>query len=483
MTATSPNLAMAQAEFEQIQERLAAITSQPLQPIPQERLQTIIADYERRAPRSKKLFEEAKGLIPGGVEHNLSSSFPFPLTMDRAQGCKIWDVDGNVYTDYLMCGAPIILGHNYPPLREAVIEVIREKGPSTGVSSEYEYLAAKAIIERMPSVELVRFLQSGTEAAMAAIRVARTYTHKTKIIKIGGSYHGWSGQVLYDLHIPGSGSFEAHGIPREVRAHTLSVMPNDTAAIESIFEDHHENEGVAAVIIEPTGGEAGTHPVAPGFHAFLREICDRYGTLLIFDEVITAFRLARGGAQEYYGVNADLTMMGKIVGHGYPSAGALGGRREVMEVCSAGVQPGMERAYVGGTLAANALTCAAAYHALELIDQTNAIDKAGQMARLLVQRLNERFAAYGLPFFAYNYQSIMHIATTAPLSVRLADASALVEIMQRYKVMQEYAAALTVFGLHLLAGSRAYASLAHDEQAIQETLGVYERLLDLITKE
>ena len=152
-------------------------------------------------------------MIPGGVEHNLSQNKPFPLAMDRAKGYRVWDVDGNEYIDYLMCGAPIILGHGFEPLDEKIIEIIREKGPATGLTSEYELLAAEEIIKHMPGVEMVRFLQSGTEADMAVIRIARAFTGKLKIIKIGGSYHGWSDQMVYSVHIPRTGSLESKGIP------------------------------------------------------------------------------------------------------------------------------------------------------------------------------------------------------------------------------------------------------------------------------
>jgi glutamate-1-semialdehyde 2,1-aminomutase len=469
------------ATYEEISQRLKAIVSQPPRLIPRPALEGILDEYEKRNPRSKALYAEAKQLIPGGVEHNLAFNFPFPLTMDRSAGCHLWDADGNRYIDFLLCGAPILLGHNYPALRDAIIEVIREKGPSTGLSSEYEILAAREIIERMPAAEMVRFLQSGTEAVMAAIRVARVATHKAKLIKVGGSYHGWSDQVVYDLHIPGTGSFEAHGIPREARAHTLAVRPNDTTAVEELFEKSKNQGGIAAVLVEPIGGESGTHPVAAGFNAFLRQICDAYGALLIFDEVVTGFRVARGGAQELFGVSPDLTILGKIVGHGYPSAGALAGRRQFMELCSSGIQPGMERAYVGGTLAANPITCAATYHALRLSDETDAVQKAAQAATRLTAGLNGLFSDASLPFYAYHCQSITHIATSAPMAVELTDASVLPEIMQRNTAMQEYGAAMSVFGVNLLAGSRAYTCLAHDKEAIDAALQGFQRLVELVT--
>ena len=195
--------------------------------------------------RSLEIFEKAKGIIPGGVEHNLSQNKPFPLAMDRAKGYKVWDVDGNEYIDYLMCGAPIILGHSFEPLDEKIIEIIREKGPATGLTSEYELLAAQEIIKHMPGVEMVRFLQSGTEADMAALRIARAFTGKQKIIKIGGSYHGWSDQMVYSLHIPGTGSLNSKGIPNEIYAHLVDVPPNDFDALEKAFKDNKDKGGVA----------------------------------------------------------------------------------------------------------------------------------------------------------------------------------------------------------------------------------------------
>ncbi len=173
-------------EFAEIMKRKNEILSRPVKPIPQDKLEKEQRLYAERCKKSIEIFEKAKEFIPGGVEHNLSQNKPFPLAMDRAKGYKIWDVDGNEYIDYLMCGAPIMLGHGFEELDEKIIEIIREKGPATGLTSEYELLAAEQIIKHMPGVEVVRFLQSGTEADMAAIRIARAYTGKHKIIKIGG---------------------------------------------------------------------------------------------------------------------------------------------------------------------------------------------------------------------------------------------------------------------------------------------------------
>lgn len=321
-------------DYAEIMKRKDEILSRPVKPIPKDKLDMEHKLYAERCKKSIEIFEKAKAMIPGGVQHNLSQNKPFPLAMDHAKGYKMWDVDGNEYIDYLMCGAPIMLGHRYEPLDEIIIEIIREKGPATGLTSEYELLAAEQIIKHMPAVEMVRFLQSGTEADMAAIRIARAYTGKSKIIKIGGSYHGWSDQVIYSVHIPKTGSFESKGIPPECYANTVDVPPNDFEALEKAFKDHQDKGGIAGVLVEPVGGESGAHPVHPDWNKTIRNLCDRYESLLIFDEVVTGFRLDMGGAQKYFNIMPDITVLGKIITHGYPSSGAVAGRKDVMKVCA-----------------------------------------------------------------------------------------------------------------------------------------------------
>ena len=376
-------------DYHEILERREAILARPAKPIPEEVLAKERDRFIRRNRRSIEIYEKAKGLIPGGVEHNLSQNKPFPLAMDRAKGCRIWDVDGNEYVDYLMCGAPIILGHGFEPLDEKIIEIIREKGPATGLTSEYELLAAQEIIRHMPGVEMVRFLQSGTEADMAAMRIARAYTGKLKVIKISGSYHGWSDQVVYSLHIPGTGPLNSKGIPNEIYAHLVDVPPNDFDALEKAFEDQKDKGGVAAALVEPVGGESGAHPVHPDWNRRIRELCDQYGSLLIFDEVVTGFRLDMGGAQKRFGITPDLTVLGKIIAHGYPSAGAVAGRKDVMAVCAGGMG---EKIYIGGTLAANPISTAACYHALKLMEEHDAVQRATDYADRLTETLNGLFA-------------------------------------------------------------------------------------------
>lgn len=465
-------------EYEEIVRRLRNLVQTPVRRISPENMENILKQFEDFNPRSKALFEKAKTLIPGGLEHNLGMKYPFPLVLDKAEGANVWDVDGNQYIDFLSCGAPIILGHNYPPIRDKIIELIQENRSEHGVTSEWEILAAEQIKKYVPSAELVRFFASGTEADMAAIRVAKVFTEKDKVIKVGGSYHGWSDQLTYDLHIPGTKALESHGIPKSVLQQTESVPPNDLKKVERIFTKNENN--VAAVIVEPLGGESGTQPVAPGFNEALREICDKYGALLIFDEVVSGFRMAMGGAQEYFNIKPDLTVFGKIIAHGFPMAGAVGGREDVMSHFSAGIEGLKKVAYVGGTLSANPLSCAACYYTLKAVEETNAIEKAASAGDRLTNGLNELFDKYGLPYVAFNYKSILHVETGGPLALKLTDPDIFEQIKIRKFVMDEFQAALAVHGVFTLAGSRGYTTLAHTDEIIDQAISAYDEVLKLV---
>ncbi|HOD29139.1 MAG TPA: aminotransferase class III-fold pyridoxal phosphate-dependent enzyme [Syntrophales bacterium] len=467
-------------EYSEIMKRKDAILERPVRPIPPDKLADEHRRYAERCKRSIEIFEKAKGLIPGGVEHNLSQNKPFPLAMDRARGCRAWDVDGNEYIDYLMCGAPIMLGHGYEPLDEKIIGIIREKGPATGLTSEYELLAAEQIIRHMPGVEMVRFLQSGTEADMAAVRIARAFTGKLKIIKIGGSYHGWSDQVVYSVHIPRTGNFESKGIPPECYAHTVDVPPNDFEALEAAFRDNQDKGGVAGVMVEPIGGESGAHPVHPDWNRTIRALCDRYEALMIFDEVVTGFRLDMGGAQKLFGILPDLTVLGKIITHGYPSSGAVAGRRDVMKVCAGSMG---EKIFVGGTLAANPISMAACYYALKYMEENDAVARATAYADRLARALNDLYATRpDLGFFVYNFGAILHYVTTAFFSVDLGAPDALTQIFSRKQVADDYQVITMAHGLCTLAGTRMYTCMQHDDEALKKTLEVWEYLLSLIPR-
>ena len=404
---TSPNL-LDVREYERLAERLRHIATSPVHPIPEETLARMKDDYLAKHRKSYDFWERAKGSIPGGVEHNLSLEKPFPLTMDRAKGYKMWDIDGNEYVDYLMCGAPIILGHHYDPLDDLIIDLIREKGPCTGCTSEYEVLAAEEIRKLMPAVEMVRFLQSGTEACMAALRVARVFTRKAKVIKIGGSYHGWSDQLVYSLHIPGTGPLEAAGIPLECFANTIDVPPNDFDAARKAFEGAKDQGGVAAVIVEPVGGESGTHPVHPEWNRHLRQLCDEFGSLLIFDEVVTGFRIAWGGAQERYGVLPDLATYGKAMAGGFPMA-AFVGRADVMRFLdSRRTEPG-KKVWAGGTLNGNPIGAAAGIASLNVLSRPGTYEHVHELGGRLRQGITEIGARHGFTVQALGEDAVFGV--------------------------------------------------------------------------
>ena len=467
-------------EYAEIMKKKDDILARSPRPIPKDKLEAEHKLYAERCRKSIAIFEKAKALIPGGVQHNLSQNKPFPLAMDRARGYKIWDVDGNEYIDYLLCGAPIMLGHGYELLDEKIIELIREKGPATGLTSEYELLAAEEIIKNMPGVEMVRFLQSGTEADMAALRIARAYTGKLKIIKIGGSYHGWSDQMIYSVHVPQTYNLESKGIPAECFAHIVDVSPNDFEGLEKAFKDHQDKGGVAGVMVEPIGGESGAHPVHPDWNGTIRKLCNQYGSLMIFDEVVTGFRLDMGGAQKLYNIIPDLTVLGKIITHGYPSSGAVAGKKDIMKACAGSIG---EKVFIGGTLAANPISMAACYYALKYMAENNAVAKATAHAEKLTRALNDLFATRpDLGFFVYNFGAIMHYMTTAFFSVDLKAPDALIQIFSRKEVADNYQIVTMAHGLCTLAGTRMYTCMQHDDDAMKKTLAIWDYVLSLIPK-
>ncbi|GIU83710.1 MAG: hypothetical protein KatS3mg008_0485 [Acidimicrobiales bacterium] len=433
--------------------------------------------FEERCSGSRRDAEEASDYIPGGVQHNLALNKPFPLHVVKAEGAYLWDVDGNRYVDFLQAGGPTVLGSNDPVVREKVIATLRDTGPSTGLLHRSEIELAKLVSDFVPSVRSFRMLGSGTEAVMAAIRAARAFTGKRHVVKIGGAYHGWSDQMLVGLRIPGTGTLEATGVPPGCLETTREVFPNDVDALAEVLDRNESDGGTAAVLLEPVGPESGTWPAAEKFAADVRELCDRHDTLLVFDEVVTGFRLGMGGAQALLGVTPDLTVFGKCIAGGYPGAGAVGGRADVMACFAGGISAAGRRALIGGTLAATPLSCVAGYHALVEMAERDAPAAAARAGLRLRRGLERIIEKWDLPFVTYSFGSIVHLHTTGLLHLDLGRADVLEQVALRKDLLEEYSAAFAAHGIVTLAGSRLYTSMADTDEVIDAALAAFERVL------
>lgn len=243
-----------------IYRKIGMLMSVPPLRIRKDAMDAYLRFFNEDCPGSKTMTEEARSFIPGGVQHNLAFNYPFPLVIDRAEGPYLYDIDGHRYIDFLQAGGPTILGSNDPAVREQVIDVLSRVGPSTGLFHEFELKLAREINRHIPSVEMFRMLGSGTEAVMAAIRVARLATRRKNVVKIGGAYHGWSDQLVYSLKIPHTRRFEAHGIPRAATRHTREAAPNDLGSLERVLRANKLAGGTACVLVEPVGPEAEPDP-------------------------------------------------------------------------------------------------------------------------------------------------------------------------------------------------------------------------------
>lgn len=479
---------------DEINRQLKNLTDQEIWEVDDEYYNDVVMKYfDEKCKGSKAIYEESKEYIPGGVQHNLAFNKPFPMCMAKTDGAYLYDYDGNRYIDFLQAGGPTILGSNYPAIREKVIELLNTCGPVTGLLHEAELLIAKEINKHMPNVEMFRMLGSGTESVMAALRIARIATGNKRIIKIGGAYHGWSDQMVYGLKIPGSRALlESHGIPKGAYKTTDEVRPNDLDMLEKMLKRNKTKGGTAAVIVEPVGPESGTRPVARDYNKGVRALCDKYGALMIFDEVVTGFRVALSGAQGYFDVVPDLTIFGKIVAGGYPSAGGVGGKKEYAQLMAAGLATGKHRAYVGGTLAANPLSCLAGYTAIKEIERTNACEIAGKMGDRLCGGLKELIDRYGLPYVAYNQGSIVHLECTGAMSFDFSSMSFIKSALGllrhkdmmyvRKDSMEKMGAAYMANGIVTLAGSRLYTSLADTPEIINEALNRFEEVFKHVKK-
>lgn len=344
--------------------------------------------------KSESLYAQAQQLIPGGVNSPVRAFTGVggvPLFIERADGAYLFDADGKAYIDYVGSWGPMVLGHNHPAIRDAVIEAA-QRGLSFGAPTEMEVKMAQLVTELVPTMDMVRMVNSGTEATMSAIRLARGYTNRDKIIKFEGCYHGHSDSLLVKA---GSGLLtqgvpSSAGVPADFAKHTLTLPFNDIAAVEKTLAE--VGQTVACIIVEPVAGNMNCVPPAPGFLEGLREQCDKHGVVLIFDEVMTGFRVSLGGAQGHYGIKPDLSTFGKIVGGGMP-VGCFGGKREIMG-CIAPLGP----VYQAGTLSGNPLAMAAGLTTLKLISRPGFHAELTDYTSRMLDGLQQRADAAGVPF-------------------------------------------------------------------------------------
>lgn len=425
--------------------------------------------------RSRALFERARKVIPGGVNSPVRAGKAVgmdPPFVSRAEGCFLWDVEGKRYIDYVCSWGPMILGHAHPDVLKAVEERL-SKGTSYGAPTELEVEMAEAIVGMVPSMEMVRMVNSGTEAAMSAIRLARGYTGRKKIIKFEGCYHGHADSLLVSagsgvatLAIPG-----CPGVPEDIACQTLSVSFNRLEEVASAMEQYGRE--VAAVIVEPIPGNMGVVVPGEGFLSGLRDLASRYGSLLIFDEVITGFRVAPGGAQALYGITPDLTCLGKIIGGGLP-VGAYGGKRAIMSRMA----PEGD-VYQAGTLSGNPLAMAAGLATLKLLRREGVYRELEDKGNYLFKGLAEAARSAGVKVVINRVGAMGSLFFGERPVTDFASAKA-----SNAEVFKGFYAMMLDQGIYLApsAFEAWFISIAHDKESLQKTIEAAARSFAAIGK-
>jgi glutamate-1-semialdehyde 2,1-aminomutase len=421
-------------------------------------------------PLSKELFHNAQHLMPGGVSspvRSFASVGGQPFFVEHGKGCTITDADGQTYIDYVMSYGPLIMGHAHPEVLEKVQKVM-VRGTSFGAPTGFEIELAKIITDRVASVEMVRFVNSGTEAAMSALRLARGYTGRNKVIKFHGNYHGHADSFLVEagsgvatLGIPGS-----PGVPETVTQNTISVPYNDLNAVQKVIEQQPKE--IAAICVEPVSGNMGVVEPAEGFLQGLRSLCDEYGIVLLMDEVMTGFRLSRGGAQHLYDVKADVTCFGKIIGGGLP-VGAYGGKREIMQQI-APVGP----IYQAGTLSGNPLCMAAGIKTLKLLDTDGLYQTLDYRTQYLADEMRKIAQHHDVPVTINQIGSMMTVFFTTGPVTNFDQAKA--SDTKRYSKFFHGMLAQGIF-IPPSAFETWFLSTAHEQEHLEQTCKAFDTVL------
>ena len=368
-------------------------------------MDTILERYQQLHPQSAALHAEALRFFPNGVTHDIRYSTPFPIYVEHAAGSHKWDVDGHEIIDYVMGHGALLLGHAHPEVTRAVAEQL-QKGTHYGACQQMEMRWADWIQRLVPSAQVVRFTSSGTEATMMAVRLARAFTGRQKVVRFSGHFHGWNDSLVG--YAPATDAPpEAVGIPPAALEYQVIVPQHDNEALRRVLEDR---DGVAAVIVEPTGASYGAVPMDPAFLAHVRELTERTGVLLIFDEVVTGFRVAPGGAQVLFGVLPDITCLAKVLAGGLPG-GAVAGRREVLALLDFGDDEWNLKRRVShpGTFNANPLSAVAGSTCLSIIADGRPQKRAADLCRRLCQGMNAALRRAEVPGCAYGLSSMFHI--------------------------------------------------------------------------
>ena len=416
------------------------------------------------------LFANAKKVIPGGVNspvRSFSGVGGTPVYIDHASGAYIFDSEGKCYIDYVGSWGPMVLGHAHPEVIAAVKETA-EKGLSFGAPTELETLMAAKVCELMPSIELVRMVSSGTEATMSAIRLARGYTGRDTIVKFEGCYHGHSDSLLVKA---GSGALtqgvpSSAGVPAALAAQTITLAYNDSEMVEKTFAEIGEK--IACIIVEPVAGNMNCVPPEPGFLETLRAVCDQYGSVLIFDEVMTGFRVALGGAQELFHVKPDLTTLGKVIGGGMP-VGAFGGKREIMEC----IAP-LGSVYQAGTLSGNPVAMAAGLKTLELISKPDFYQHLSEKTENFALAMQERAKQAGIALSVNYVGGMFGLFFSSEEKI-----SRFAQVMQCDQALfKRFFHAMLEGGVYLApsAFEAGFVSAAHNEVDLSQTLEVASRV-------